>query len=848
MHKLLQRQLARALGGQDGPPGAAQWAAFLQKVDEAYRQADADRLQLERSLELTSQELIERNARLRRDNEDLRRADQALRRSEERFQLAAVATHDAIYDWDVAAGAITWNENMALAYGHRKHGEARDGRWRTDHIHPEDAAAVEESLERALAGEGATWQGEYRFRRGDGTYAFVVDRGCIVRDAQGKPTRVIGTMVDLTDRKDAEDAAREAQSVMAAALEATADGILVLDLEGGIVQFNQQFLRMWRIAPGLSDADDPEERIAAVMEQLEEPESFRAAAREMTQHPERETEDVLRFKDGRVFERTSKPQRISGQVVGSVLSFRDVSARARAEEELRRSEERFSKAFLASPVPCAITRVRDGLFLDANDAFLRMHGYARDEVVGHTTHELDLWDNRRLRGPHIEALRAKGEVRDLDIRYRTKTGEQREAVTSVNLLELSGEACLLAIAIDVTERKRAEEALRESEQRFRELAEHVRDIFWVATPDFERFLYLSPGFAAITGQDMASPQVRGLAWLAELIHADDRERLGAAVRRVMAGEPSEVEFRLRRPDGGMRWLHQRASPVRDASGAVVRLVGAATDITERKRAEEVAVREERLAMLGTLAAGVAHEINNPLGFLKATEQLNRDLLRALRASPDLPSHAACAVAEVEESITTSLLGVQRIADIVASLRLLAKPSAERQPVELNRVAESAVLLSGSRGGGRVRVDLGLGQDLPTVSANQTELGQVLLNLVLNAVDAAPQEGGVVTVRTYRENGHILAEVADNGPGIPAEVQRRLFQPFFTTKDRGTGLGLAISRRIAESHNGTLTYRTAPGAGTTFTLRLPVAPDERPSGRPPQTPARNLQHPPGHTTP
>jgi PAS domain S-box-containing protein len=374
---------------------------------------------------------------------------------------------------------------------------------------------------------------------------------------------------------------------------------------------------------------------------------------------------------------------------------------------------------------------------------------------------------------------------------------------------------------DVTERARSEEALRASEERFRELAENVREVFFVFNRDASQLVYVSPGSSRLIGLPPEEVRAAWPGWMERSVHAEDLPGATAMLASAVAGEVAEGILRVTHRDGSVRWLESRLVPVRDAAGRVQRILGSASDITTRKQAEDALHREERMAMLGSLSAGVAHEINNPLGFIKSNLQfLLRGMERAL-ARGDLPAGLREEMAEAVASMQDNMMGVERIERIVKSLRQLAKPSTRAQPVQLNGVVESALVLASNRTRNSIEVQADLQPDLPLVLGGADELGQVLLNLVLNAADAVPSPGGRIVVRTRREGDQVVVTVADNGPGIPRPVQERMFTPFYTTKQHGTGLGLAISRRIIEDHHGALRFTTAPGAGTTFTLSLPV---------------------------
>jgi signal transduction histidine kinase len=243
-------------------------------------------------------------------------------------------------------------------------------------------------------------------------------------------------------------------------------------------------------------------------------------------------------------------------------------------------------------------------------------------------------------------------------------------------------------------------------------------------------------------------------------------------------------------------------------------------------ATQASLRAERLASIGSIAAGVAHEINNPLGFIKANEQLNRAIVAEVAADAALGQDARAKLADVAATLGDNLTGVQRIERIVRSLRQLAKPSHAKQATSLVPVLESALLLGSNRTRNTIEVRTELEDSLPMVNANPDELGQVFLNLLVNAAEAVEPGKGRITVRARRATGGVEGvevEVEDNGCGIPPDVQAKLFTPFYTTKQQGTGLGLTISQRIIADHGGSLRVRSAPGGGTTFTVTLPLAP-------------------------
>ncbi|HEV8360889.1 MAG TPA: ATP-binding protein [Candidatus Thermoplasmatota archaeon] len=300
------------------------------------------------------------------------------------------------------------------------------------------------------------------------------------------------------------------------------------------------------------------------------------------------------------------------------------------------------------------------------------------------------------------------------------------------------------------------------------------------------------------------------------------ERITAAARRLGEGA-EDLALSVESADE----MQVLAEALNDSAR---RLAVARRDLAAQNR---MLVQAEKMAAMGQLTAGVAHEVNNPLAYILTNEAMTLHDLEELAADERLPAEARATLQEACEDVRVNLDGLQHIKRIVRSLRDFARPSSqERGTSDVADVARSAAVLAGERA---KRHDAEVELDLPPeplrAHVAKDEVGQVVLNLLLNAIDATGM-GGHVVVQGAREDGHVVLRVRDDGPGIPAEVQAKLFTPFFTTKKEGVGLGLSISRRIAEDHGGTLTFTSAPGRGTEFALRLPAAPDAAPLAEPP----------------
>jgi PAS domain S-box-containing protein len=364
------------------------------------------------------------------------------------------------------------------------------------------------------------------------------------------------------------------------------------------------------------------------------------------------------------------------------------------------------------------------------------------------------------------------------------------------------------------------ENLRRSEQELRDVINAVPAHVWRASPagevDFmnerlQQFIGLSPG-------DI-------LAWdWQTVLHPDDRARFVAEWRAALKdGRGNEGEVRLRRADGKHRWFLMRNMPLRDGAGNIVRWYGTGVEIEDRKRAEQERQRlrqleadlahMNRVSMMGELTASLAHEINQPITAAAASATACVRWLR--RETPDIVE--ACAAASKIDS------DVRRAADIIERVRSLYRgDTARREPVNVNEIIQDMIVLlrdAANRNSISICTELDLG--VPMIAADRVQLQQVLMNLMLNGIDAMKDTMGDLTVTSTRtEDDQILIAVSDSGCGLPTDCSERLFEAFFTTKPQGTGMGLCISRRIVESHGGRLWASDNTVRGATFQITLP----------------------------
>jgi PAS domain S-box-containing protein len=376
-----------------------------------------------------------------------------------------------------------------------------------------------------------------------------------------------------------------------------------------------------------------------------------------------------------------------------------------------------------------------------------------------------------------------------------------------------------ALAMDVTEQTRAVRALQESELRFRTLVEAMEDS--VITTDrrgrvtsvhSKRLESLASSPATLVGKSAAELYGGEVEGDHDVTHA-----------RVLAGET--VAFEWKQDIGGERLDMQTiASPLRDANGQITGSLDVSRDVTELKRLHEQVLLAERMSSLGILAAGVAHEINNPLTVVIANLDATLEQCRVIeRSAREVPPY----LAEMTETIEDCLAAADRVREIVSNLKVFSRPDeVSRSPVDLRAVVRLSLKLIKNDLRYRATLVTEYG-DVPLVLGNEARLGQVVLNLLVNAAQSMPEgqdEQNTITVRTRtHRSGCALLEICDTGPGIPDDVMEHIFEPFFTTKPIGvgTGLGLAICRQIVTGFGGEIAVDSELGKGTRFRVFLPA---------------------------
>jgi PAS domain S-box-containing protein len=441
-------------------------------------------------------------------------------------------------------------------------------------------------------------------------------------------------------------------------------------------------------------------------------------------------------------------------------------------------------------------------------------------------------------------------TRRIERELRDTARSARQTVTLA--LAGSGTSVLLLLMAfgvlrrDLRERQDAHDRLLESERRFEELAATIGEVFWISDAAKTRMLYVSPGYDAIWGRSHRELYRQPMQWV-DAIHPDDRERvMAAALTRQVDGTYSET-YRIVHPAEGVRWIHDRAYPVRNSRGEVERVVGVARDITSQRQLAEQLQQAQKLEAVGRLAGGIAHDFNNLLTvILSYSDLLHLRLPEELRSDSD----AIRGAAERARDLTRQLLSFSR--------QQVLAPAEVDLPFAVNSVA----LLLRRVIGEPIDIQVITPDTSVAIQIDPVQLEQILLNLAVNAKDAMP-EGGRLDLRVHAETlatpvvhegvciapgQYAVLSVTDTGIGMDAETLSHLFEPFYTTKPpgKGTGLGLSTVYGIVKQSGGEIWVYSEPGRGTTFRIWFPLAPeaavtDSAPAAELPSLPRGQGEH-------
>jgi PAS domain S-box-containing protein len=774
---------------------------------------------------------------------DPRSVEASLRERLSRLESIIDGSQVGTWEWNVQTDRMLFNERWAEMLGYSlAELEPHADTWRSL-VHPEDRPAARQQLEHHFAGQMALYECEFRMRHKGGHWVWMLARARVFsRTVEGKPLLMAGTQTDISARKQAEEDARSAQQQRELAQRRSAE--LIASVDGIVWEADAQTFRFtfvsaqaermlgyppstWLDEPSFwVDHIHPDDREFALRYCM-------SCTREKRDH---RFDYRFRAADGRyiwmqdvvtVLVEDGRPRQLRGIMM-------DITARKTAEEALRASEAFLAAIFQYSAITMFVVEVsEDGgyTYSAANPSHERLVGVKNEELLGRSPRDLV----ERLGVEVIEfaeALYARcvHERAPVESEFHVPSGPAEgwwfTRLTPMFAADGGRVIRLIGNGIPITSRKRAEEALRASEERLR--------------------LAVQAGSVGLWDWELGSNRVRySREWKAQLgyreheiadsfdewqsrVHPDDIAGALAKVQRYLAKPAGghEVELRMRHKDGSWRWIYARAEVVLDEMGQPLRLLGCHLDVTERRLLEEQLRHSQRMDAIGQLAGGVAHDFNNLLTVIQGNASLLHDDSTPLSEQQSEGLAELIRAADRAAALTRQLLTFSR------------RQRIETRPLDLNEVVRDLFSMLQRLLGEDVRLRLELEPTALAIVADPSLLEQVLVNLAVNARDAMP-DGGQLLVETRRaqiELGdlgawpgaklgpHAELRVTDSGTGIAPEHLAHIFEPFFTTKDvgKGTGLGLATVFGIVQEHGGWLRVESEVARGTRFEVFLPLS--------------------------
>jgi PAS domain S-box-containing protein len=526
------------------------------------------------------------------------------------------------------------------------------------------------------------------------------------------------------------------------------------------------------------------------------------------------------------------PSTVSGLVI-------DITTQKQSAEALRESEEKFVLLFQKAPFPAALSNLSQGTFSDVNEAFERVSGFSRDEVLGKSSVDLGFVPGSGSRKAFREELLKFGSIRNREMRLRVRSGAERVALVNIDVIQIAGQPYALSTTQDITERKAAEEALRESEERFRQLAENIPQLAWMTNADGWIFWYNKRWFD-YTGTTLE--EMQGWGWQ-KVHHPEHVARVTEKFKGALAsGQPWEDTFPLRGANGSFRWFLSRAFPIHNANGQIARWFGSNTDITELRETQEAlqqaqADLREHAANLERAIADRTAQLRATIGELEAfSYSVSHDMRGPLRAitayakvveedfAAQLPDQARSYLANIISAATRM---DQLITDVLAYGRV-GREHRTLEPVDLGQLV--AEVISHYTSLQPAQADIQVQSPLPVVLGDQPSLAQCVSNLLTNAVKfVSPGVRPAVRIWSEPVNGdssrsnRVRIYFADNGIGIASRDIARIFGIFERVHPpntyEGTGIGLAIVKKAVERMGGQVGVESNPAKGSRFWLEL-----------------------------
>ncbi len=774
---------------------------------------------LEKAVTERTGELSAANEQLRREISERNRIEQHLREYANRYQIMAQEAAYILCTVDMETGIITSaNDFASKVLGYPLDNIVGKVPF-LDLAHPDDRERIILRLREIVAERKRDPSLEMRLRKADGSYMIAEINGALSYGPNGAVETFTGVVRDVTEQKQAERALRESEERYRALVDNSLTGICVLQNE----RFRFSNKRLSEIS-----GYTPEELEGKSFLDLVHPED-REFSRDVfvKRISGRLPMNTYQYrgitKDGqtRWIETFSTITEYRGEPA-LLVNLIDITERKWAEEALKNSEERLKLIFEYAPDAYYLNDF-DGTFVDGNKAVEELIGYRKDELVGKSFLDLGLLppDQMAKAAAHLAANREGRATGPAELMLNRKDGTRVTVEVRTFAVKIGDQPLALGIARDITERKRAEQQVRESEAKYRSLFENSVDVVYI-TSDDGRLIDINPAGVELFGASSKEELLR--LNVAHDIYANPEDRQAFLEAITAQGFVRDYEVMLKNKNGELTNMLVTASAMRDENGQIVAHQGIMRNVTEKRRLEQQLFQAQKMESVGRLAGGIAHDFNNILGGI-----LGYASFLKTKASVDHPFY---------KYIDTIEQGAVRAAELTSQLLAFARGGKyNTRPSDLNGIVNETLKLIGRTFDKCIEIRTALHPELGAVEADPAQMQQVLMNLCVNAGDAMPNGGilcietGPVTINEKHAERHaelkpgeyVCLSVSDTGIGMDKETRQKVFEPFFTTKEegKGTGLGLSMVYGVVKNHGGHVNVYSEAGHGSTFRVYLPV---------------------------
>lgn len=728
---------------------------------------------------------------------ELAERDGVLHERTRHLRVAQSLAHLGSWDWEIESGEVRCSNEVYRIFGRDPGLHHMTFETFVSALYPDDHDRVVTAINDALGGK-APLDLEYKIVRPKGDVRTIHCCGEVLRDDNGTPCRMSGSVLDITDRKRMEEAVRESEDRYRTLVELSPSGVFVFR-EGRTVYVNHR-------GAILMGANDPQEILERSMFEFIHPD-FHHEVRENVKclldgrASVHSAERIYLKKDGTPVPVHVEASRITWNGTPAIIGLvSDITDRKQTEEALRASEERFARVFRTSPHPIVISEIETGRLVDVNDAAYQLLGYSREEIEGHATSlEMGIWCSVEEWTGFIDVLKRTGSVRNMEVKLRSKNGEIRQILLSSELVELNGKQCSVTVGNDITHRKRAEDELRRSHIFLRQVIDSVPNFIFAKDRE-GRFTMVNKAVADCYGSTVENlisqsdadfnPNVEEV----EFIRQKDLQTMNS-LQDCFVAEEKITDW-----SGKTRWLQTIRRPIADDQGRAHMVLGAATDITERKQMEEMLLQRER-----DLSAALQERE-------RISQDLHDGILQSLYAAGLGLETCKLLIAQQPERIADNLIvtldqAIGQLNYVMGEVRnfIMGLESHLMQGGDISTALRTMVqtMCGSSSATCRVRIDDEVGRYISTESALH------LINIVREGLSNALRHSRAtrITVSLGQLIGSIRLTIIDNGIGFnPKSVQ-------------GVGHGLENMAARAQKVGGLFAVRSEPGKGTRILLDL-----------------------------